>query len=235
MLPLLRRALHGATVILLSPLLRADFGDAVTDAQIRYVANGLPDLGEIKRVPREVPRVLFLSNLLEAKGPLVLVDALTRLADRGVAFEATFAGAPTNEISESAMRAALAPFEHRVRYVGPVMGEAKQALFRDHDLFVLPTRADAFPLVLLEAMMWGLPVVSTFEGAIPDIVVDGETGCLLPGHDAELLAERLEILIRDQRLRTAMSQRARKRFVEHFTLPHFEHGLADVLSEARPR
>ncbi|MEO8551730.1 MAG: glycosyltransferase, partial [Kofleriaceae bacterium] len=125
-LPLLRQALHGATVILLSPALRADLGDAVSDTQVRYVPNGIEDPGEpVERTSRP-PRVLFLSNLLAEKGPLVLVDALAVLAARGVAFEATFAGAPSRELGEAELRAAIVRggIGEHARYLGPVEAAA---------------------------------------------------------------------------------------------------------------
>jgi glycosyltransferase involved in cell wall biosynthesis len=230
-LPVLRRALRGATVILLARTLRADLGDAVTDAQLRYVPNGIPDPGEIVRALRPAPRVLFLANLLPAKGPLVLVAALGELARRGVAFEATFAGAPSREIGAEQLRAAIAAagIADRAHYVGAVDPGGRAALFRDHDVFVLPTAREAFGLVVLEAMAAGLPVVATREGALPELVVDGETGLLV---DRDRLADPLARLLADPGERARMGRRGRERFLAHFTAAQFERQLVGVFAEA---
>ena len=64
----------------------------------------------------------------------------------------------------------------RIAYVGRKVGEEKEAFFRQSDVFVFPTYYynECFPLVILEAMEYKLPVISTNEGGIPDIVKDGE-------------------------------------------------------------
>jgi glycosyltransferase involved in cell wall biosynthesis len=216
---LLAWGLRDAHVILLSPALRADLGDAVPDDRIHYVPNGIPDAGE-PAPRRATPRVLFLSNLIAEKGPLVLAQALDQLAARGLAVEATFAGAPGPDAGLAARLGA--------RAIGPVAGEAKHALFRDHDIFVLPTERDAFPVVLLEAMQHGLAVVTTRVGAIPELV--GDAGILVPPADPGALAEALHRVIADRELRERLGARARARYLEHYTLARFEHALAGALA-----
>ncbi len=226
-LPRLRRALCGAWVILLSPALRAELGDAVDDARVRYVPNGLPDR-PLSSARGSVPRVLFLSNLLVSKGPLVLVEALAALARRGVAFEATFAGAPSRELDGAALARALelAGLAGRVRYVGAVGEAAKDALFASHDVLALPTERDAFSLVVLEAMRAGLAVVATPEGALPELVGDGGIIAARPEFAAVL-----ERLLTNRPARTDLGARARARFVARYTAAHFERQLATVFGE----
>jgi glycosyltransferase involved in cell wall biosynthesis len=226
-LPVLRRALHGATVILLSPALRADLGDAVTDDQIRYVANGVADVGEIKREHVPVPRVLFLSNLLVDKGPLVLAAALTDLARRGLGFEATFAGEPSRELSAAALRDALGD---RARYVGAVAGEDKLALLRAHDIFAYPSLHDAFPLAVLEAMSAGLAIVASDVGAIAEIT--GGAALLVPPNEPRQLADALAQLITVPSMRAELGRAARDRYLARYTLASFEAALADAISSA---
>src|SRR5690606_37040215 len=133
-----------------------------------------------------------LSNLLETKGPLLLLDALQTLRHRKVAFKATFAGAPSSGITRDALLARIETLgmTDLVTYVGAVHGRDKEQLFASHDVFVLPTWADAFPLVVIEAMRHGLAVVSTREGAIPDIL-DEDAGILIEPRDSTALVESL--------------------------------------------
>jgi glycosyltransferase involved in cell wall biosynthesis len=229
-LPLLRRALAGATVILLAPSLRTELGDAIDDARVHYVPNGIADQPVAPRVARAVPRILFLSHLLRAKGPLVLVDALLELSRRGVSFEATFAGAATHEVSADALRAALAPLAPRARYVGEVDPSATTALFADHDILAYPSLADAFPRVLVEALRAGMPIVGSDVGAIAEVV--GDAGSIVAPGDPRALADALERLLVAPSLRTALGRAARARFCAHYTLERWESAFMAAISAA---
>jgi glycosyltransferase involved in cell wall biosynthesis len=84
--------------------------------------------------------------------------------------------------------------------------------------------------VAIEAMMFGLPVVATNWRGLPDIVVDGETGFLVPPKDAKSIAERLERLISDQDLRRIMGAAGRRRYEQNFTVEKFRNSMEEVLS-----
>lgn len=235
--PLYKWAFSGAWLIHLSPLLAGETASLIDPSRLRFVPNGIQERGQPAAVARatSVPRILYLSNMAEDKGPLVLLDALGVLAARGVQFEANFVGATYRDaVAKFHVRMEELRLSHRVRYLGPVYGDAKDALFDAHDIFVFPTfyAQEAFPLVLLEAMQKALPIVTTFEGAIPAIVEDGVTGYLVPQRDATALADRLEQLVADSELRARMGEAGRKRYADHFTLAHFEKALCAALLEA---
>jgi glycosyltransferase involved in cell wall biosynthesis len=234
---LYRWAFRDAWVIHLSPL-ACDAGPVIGTNRVLYVPNGVADravasVRDVQTASAAPLRILYLSNMIVQKGPLVLLEALARLHERGVPFQATFAGAPANDDCVNALAAGIAQsgLQDCVKYVGPAHGAAKEALFREHDVFAFPTyyAAETFPLVLLEAMQYQLPVVSTPEGGIPDIVRDGETGFLVPQRDAETLADRLATLADNPELRRTMGNRARNRYLDSFTLKHFEQNLTNAL------
>jgi glycosyltransferase involved in cell wall biosynthesis len=224
----------GAWVIHLGPQLVDETAALADAAQVLIVGNGVPDQnpsGALAGSGRAVARVLFLSNMIPGKGPLVLVAALAALRRRGVAIEATFAGAEADGHTVADFHAAVARggLADHVRYVGPVFDTAKHELLAAHDVFVLPSSYDVFPLVLLEAMQHGLPVVATVCGAIPEIVVEGETGFLVSPGDVAQLAERIEQLATRPELRRRLGSAARKRYREQFTWQAFEHRLIAAL------
>jgi glycosyltransferase involved in cell wall biosynthesis len=97
------------------------------------------------------------------------------------------------------------------------------------DLVAFPTYNECFPLVLLEALCYSLPVVASNEGGIPDIVENGVSGYLVGKKDAQGLAKMLELLIVDRALRTSMGYEGRKRYKQHFTQLRFETRMRDIL------
>ena len=87
------------------------------------------------------------------------------------------------------------------------------------DVLVHPSEADAFPTALIEAMAASVPVVATAVGGIPEIVVDGETGVLVPGPaTAAQLTAALEPLVTDAELRARMGAAGRARYEREFTV-----------------
>ena len=118
-----------------------------------------------------------------------------------------------------------------VRYVGEKFGNDKGDIFSNVDVFVHPTLNDCFPLVLLEAMQYSLPVISTLEGGIPDIVDDNSTGFLIPKNDRQALVEKLELLIGDKDLRLKMGLAARQKFDLEFKSDTFETRMTQILHQ----
>lgn len=226
-------AFRDAWVIHLAERLVADIEGLVPRDRVLIVPNGIVERDVPARRSAGAPaRLLFLSNLIESKGPLVLLQALELLQARGVRFEATFAGAVHDDRFLARFRAEVGSrdLERHVRYVGPAYDEDKHRLFDEHDVFVFPTLKDAFPLVALEAMQAGLPVVTTAEGALPDIVEDGETGLVVPPHDPVALADRLAALLADTGLQQRMGSRGKERHAQRYTLAAFEHNLSAALA-----
>lgn len=119
-----------------------------------------------------------------------------------------------------------------VAYHGRKYGKDKEAFFQSADMFVFPTfyHNECFPLVLLETMGHGLPCISTPEGGIPGIVDDGKTGYLVPKHNAEALAYKMEQLLVDADLRHKMGQAGWEKFEKEFTLEVFEKRMVEILS-----
>lgn len=106
--------------------------------------------------------------------------------------------------------------EH-VEFLGFVDYDNLPEYYSNADLFVLPSRRESFGLVLAEAMAAGLPVVSTNIGAIPEVVVDGKTGILVPPDEPKIFANAVNSLLSDSQRREVMGMKGRERVKKYFT------------------
>lgn len=105
-------------------------------------------------------------------------------------------------------------------------------LFREADVFALPTHQDAHSVATIEAMAMGLPVISTPVGGIRDIVDEGRTGFLVPPGDVDALADRIRRYRDDPAMRLRMGAAARARVEERFDLRRIGDQVVDVLKRA---
>lgn len=223
-----------ADIILLSKLLYKDIETFVPASNLSICHNGILDTN-INFVPRihqnEKPvKILFLSNLIESKGVFILLEACSILKQKGIDFECDFIGdvgdIDARQFKEKVNQMHLSS---RVKYLGKKYDAEKKEVFANAEIFAFPTLNDCFPLVLLEAMCDGLPIVSTYEGGISDIVDDGVTGYLVPKQNVPLLADRLEVLVKDPLLRQTMGKAGRLKYEREFTIEIFEQRLSEIL------
>ena len=249
-------------VLVLGEQLRAmfDFEPALAE-RIRVVPNGLPDdrepplEGKSLPAPGEGPvRILYLSNLVESKGWLDVLEAVRLLRDRfgprvRCDFHGLFLTNPADDARITSAEQARDLFyafvaEHDLqdvaRYRGVAAGEDKRRALQEAHFFVLPTRYnnEGQPVSIIEAMAHGNVVVSTDYRAIPDMVADGETGALVPYGDPAALAGAIGGLMEDPERYARMSRAAVERFRSRFTrrghldtlLPHLLEGFGPAAS-----
>lgn len=220
-------------VITLSKQLENDL-ISVYDNRPYVVNNGIPvvtnDRALVKSPTSDRVQILYLSNLARSKGVFILLNALLKLHKEGHKFSASIVGKPADVTKEEIEHFILDNDLGQLVVVEDAKyGEEKHTAFMKADIFIHPTLNDAFPLVILEAMQFQLPVVSTFEGAIPEIVDDGRTGFLVAKGDDHELAKKIEYLLLHQQLRHRMGRAARQKFLSKYTAPVMEMNLRSVL------
>ncbi|MCO5236773.1 MAG: glycosyltransferase [Chitinophagaceae bacterium] len=229
---------ENSEVIILSNLLYSDINTTVKKSNVHICPNGISDQitevrnehlhdGNSKKVRVSL---LFFSNLMESKGVLVLMKAFVLLFRRGILFEGVIVGNEGDVTLKrlNNLRCELGLNEIVKLYNGKY-GVEKSEAFLKADIFVLPTLNDCFPLVILEAMSYSLPIVSTVEGGIPDIVEENRTGFLVPKNDVNALTDKLELLINSSELRFKMGTAGRKKFEREFTIEKFESRIGEIL------
>lgn len=230
---LMKMVYKNTTVILLSWKLYPDICKIVRKSQIKICPNGIPDItNKIHNKKKQIPNILFLSNLIESKGVYILLDACKILRERNIKFTCTFVGAETQNINSSVFKDEVKKrgLMNIIEYVGKKYGYEKNRYLNYADVFVLPSLNDCYPLVLLEAMQYKLPIISTYDGGIPDIIENGITGYLCKQQNVDSLVDKLILLINNSDLRIKMGEAGRKRYEKFFTLNTWEQRMKEILS-----
>lgn len=236
-LQLTRFFVRDVNLVLLSPVLEKDFEKVKTFKEVYYLPNGVEnsfDHVEFEeftdaKYKQVVPlQILYLSNMIKSKGYFSVLKLANNTKDKAVHYH--FAGGwqrPDDEkeffdyINQNELAA-------KVTFHGFVEGVNKRNLFKKAHFFIFPTRYEneAFPLSILEALSYGLPIIATDEGSIPYI-----------------LDEKSGIIIDDvQKLRDALNEAeaslfnkesaiyCRNRYLENFSLEQFESNFVEILN-----
>lgn len=234
----------GVKLILLADALYEDVKRYVKKEDVFVCPNAIPVISMANNKSERtdaVPHILWLTNIMKTKGIMEYLSALKILNDKGVTFKADFVGGLTKEMSGEEFDEALAAMGLKgcCAYFGPKYGDDKYGFFRQADVFVLPSYTEAFPVSILEAMQFALPVVASNVGGVSAEVADGVNGYLLGGKqpvmqntfrpDAKEIADKLEMLLNDSVLRSNMGKAGREKFEKEFTLEVFEKRMTWIL------
>jgi glycosyltransferase involved in cell wall biosynthesis len=215
-----------------------DDGQVLGAKRSVVVPNGIEDMRG--RVPERIAAagepivVLFTGVLIPSKGVRVLLEAFNIAIAAGAHLQLQLMGkwgdvAFEKECLDFIGRNGL---NERVSILGVKQHEEKFSYFAACDIFCFPSyfEAESFGLVLVEAMQFAKPVISTRWRGIPSVVEDGRNGFLVPVKDAEAVADRLRLLAADAELRARMGREGRRIFEEKFTLEAFHRSMEKELA-----
>lgn len=189
-------------------------------ARVHCIPNGwmgagtAPDRGVARRrldLPPDAFVIGWVGRIEPEKGPDVLVDACGRFLSEARDCVVVVVG--DGRLRPDLERRTAAAEPGAVRWVGAV--EDARALFGAFDLFVLSSRTEGTPMVLLEAMAAGVPVVATRVGGVPDVVTEREAW-LVPSGDAVALAVAMRDAVSDSNARLARAAAAAERLADVF-------------------
>jgi glycosyltransferase involved in cell wall biosynthesis len=167
-----------------------DFFLSVTDEKRIYIVNNMidkPDFVRSYQQNQSIVRFLFLGRIGERKGIFDLLEVIKEKKDYLNNRFLLYVGGDgeTGKLIEFVIKNRL---ENLVKFEGWVSGEKKIELLSACDVFILPSYNEGLPLAILEAMSYGMPVISTTVGGIPEAVSDKENGFLIePGNKQQLL------------------------------------------------
>ena len=168
-----------------------------------------------------------MGHLSEAKGFYDLLEAAELILRERKDIRFMFAGerldvernvstASSRPVDWSKVDQLMKRYPELIRLVGVVSGHEKDRFFKESDLFVFPSYAEAFPVVILEAMAAGLPLVMTPVGALPEVLTEGENGLFVSPGDVQSLKAALLALVNDPARRDRMGKNNLKK-VERFS------------------
>ncbi|MGZ4256566.1 MAG: glycosyltransferase family 4 protein [Gaiellaceae bacterium] len=190
---------------------------ACTGERSIVIYNGVDVGAAIRaRLHGDPPTIVTVGRLKAPKDHATLLRALGRL--EAGSFRARLVGdGPDRPLVEEEIR------EQRLETAVALLGERDDVAeqLAEADVFALSSTSEGLPLSVIEAMAAGLPVVATAVGGVPELVVDGETGLLVPARDAKALAQALGRLVRDRELRERLGEAGRSRAEQLFDLPAF--------------
>jgi colanic acid/amylovoran biosynthesis glycosyltransferase len=201
--------------------------------KLHVVRCGIDTSSFAQRPPRDVakpPRVLMVARLSPEKGHLVMLEAIKLLSDRGRRVELDLVG-PGEYGDELREIAASFGIADRVHFLGACSPSEINQQLRSSDVFCLPSFAEGLPVALMEAMAVGVPVVTTYISGIPELVIDGWTGMVVPAGRADMLASCIERLCDDEALYTSIVAAARAKVEEQHELANNAPALAALLAE----
>jgi glycosyltransferase involved in cell wall biosynthesis len=152
-----------------------------------------------KEINSEGISILFLARLEKEKGVFETIDACNLLIQKGFNVRLTIAGGGKaeceviNYINRNNIKSGS------LNYIGYVRDHEKFKAFNDHDIYCLPTYYDeGMPTSVLEAMAFGLPVITTSVGGIPDFFKHGKMGYLVPPKNVQAIAQYLEVFLNNE-------------------------------------
>lgn len=181
-----------------------------SDSRIETIHNGLRDLN-IRARPEGAPVcIVMVARFVIQKDQMALISALAQV--KGDWRLRLIGDGPTRQ--QAGERVRQLGLCSRVEFLGE--RDDVPQLLAHASVFALITHLEGLPLVILEAMRAGLPVIASDVGGVREAMEDGGTGFLIPHGDGESLRQRLEMLIADPELRQRMGMAGRERYERHF-------------------
>jgi glycosyltransferase involved in cell wall biosynthesis len=197
---------------------------------IEILVNGVPVEPLVSRTHEQRAKIeiLFLGNLIERKGVSDFIHALSLIGEDAPHWQARLAG--NGNISHYTSLAEAAGVAERVAFNGWVGQDTAHSLIAQSDLLVLPSYDEGLPLVILEALGLGTPVITTPIGAIPEVLTDGRDVQFCQPGDREVLAATMRRLMQDAALRQSLCDQGIATYREKFSVEAFRRNLLAIWS-----
>ena len=186
-------------------------------------------------------KVLFVGRHIERKGICYLIEAAKHLSADKFEIRIVGEGDLTEELKAQAAQLEGDKNAARIVFTGKLVAPELAREYREANVFVLPAIVDhkgdteGLGVVLIEAMELGLPIVASDVGGIPDVVVNDESGILVPEKDAVALADAIKRIESDPQYTARLLEGARNRIAEHFTWDNITRRQIEIYEQLTNR
>jgi glycosyltransferase involved in cell wall biosynthesis len=162
--------------------------------------------------------IRYIGSLMRSKGIVELIEAIKILKNSHSKFRVILNGVWRDVQLKSEQERTISDYSLPVEYHGEITGEKKYGAYSESDIFVfVPNRPEGHPMVIIEAMAAGLPIISTDQGAITESVIDGVNGFIVKPDSPEEIADKIRFLIDNPKERIQMGKESRRLYEEKFT------------------
>lgn len=182
-------------------------------------------------------RILYLGRLVDFKGPIEVIEAFEKACEKGMDADLIMAGGGEME-KECMKKVRSSKFADRIQMKGWVNKEEAEKLYRTVDIFTAHNKKDkytnqveAFGVTIIEAMSYGLPVITGRSAGVNDSVVHGETGFLIESGDIDTHAQKFLDFYNNHQLRIVMGEKARDRIKENFSPQREREGFKKIIGK----
>ena len=193
--------------------------------RIKVIFNPCPTIKLNQSIQKE-NIILFAGTLNERKNYRTLIKAFAIIAKEFPSWKLVFAG--NGEVEQAINIARTLGVENQVDFKGWISGSDKHQLFSKATVFCLPSYAEGFPMAVLDAWAYGLPVITTPVGGIPEVARDGENMILFNPDDFQYLAQKIKQLIINQELQIKLSNAALSFAHNQFSLKRIESDIREI-------
>lgn len=215
-------------VLVLSPYYLDFFKNVVKiESKIDLFPNKIAIPDEVSRVEHEGINILFLGRICKAKGVDELIDAVAKVREKFPKINLRLAGI----YEDTSFEDKIEKNSDFITYLGWVGDKDKDEELRKCDIFVLPSYFEGQGVSVLEAMVYGCPVIATNVGGIPMMIDDHETGLLVEAKSSEAISKAIYEILTDDTLRNEIKIRARSKIEREFDIKDVVEKLTSIYEE----
>ncbi|MCH6255293.1 glycosyltransferase [Puniceicoccaceae bacterium K14] len=232
--PLFKLAYHSPDLAVTLSQSQPQLAEFLDSKEKMIIPNGIFDNAsgfERLSFPAE-KRILFMGAVIESKGVTNILEAAVILKEKGLRFSVDIAGEFAEETYEVFSKKFVADnnLEGIVSFLGLIRGDDKWERFKNCHIFCFPTfyENEAFPVVLLEALSFSMPIVVTDWRGCPDIVTE-ENGFIVKTQNPSLIADALIKLMSNNEKLSQFAQNNRQRFLEFYTTERYYENIDNAL------
>lgn len=208
--------------------------------KVFVVPNGIKDEfeehgRETTKKPEKKINLLYVGAIYKERGILDLIESINIVSQKGIDVSLKLMGVFISRKFEHEVKTLVANYNliDDVIFLGPKINNEKWKVFYNTDIFCFPTYvpSETFGVVLIEAMQFKIPIVSTKWNGTPFVVDDGINGLLVEPKNPKDMASKIIELAKSDKLRLRLGQKGRDKFLSNYTLKKFRSNMDKVFSE----